>query len=93
MTSFGSLTIRWMFLDHDLTEAATMCDPDNTYEKTGTDIAKYIVREIDSFECPDLKIISHSLNPMGRINMVNILRKAGFDAKDAPFDGLKFDYP
>ena len=74
-----------MFLDHDLSLDTIMCDPHNTYEKTGSDIAKFIAREINPSDCVGLEIYCHSMNPYGRVNMVNILSKAGFSAIDAAF--------
>ena len=74
-----------MFLDHDLSIESAMCDPHNTYEKTGSDIAEYIARELDPAECVGMEIYCHSMNPYGRVNMVNILKKAGFKAIDASF--------
>ena len=65
-------------------------DPDNTFEKTGTDLAKYIARKIDVSKAKkDLKIICHSMNPKGRKKMTELLRKAGFDATDIAFDELR----
>ena len=74
-----------MFLDHDLSVESTMCDPNNTYEKTGSDIARYIAQEINPKDCVGLEIYCHSMNPHGRANMVQILKKAGFVAIDAAF--------
>jgi hypothetical protein len=74
-----------MFLDHDLSEDAYMCDPRYTYEKTGSDVAEFIVREFEPSLCLDLKIYCHSMNPIGRVNMVNILKKGKFHAIDCNF--------
>lgn len=74
-----------MFLDHDLSLEAIMCDPNNTYEKTGSDIAKYIAQEIKPADCVGMEIHCHSMNPYGRVNMVDILRNAGFTVHDVPF--------
>lgn len=82
-----------MFLDHDLSESSAFCDPDNTYEKTGTDIAKFIVREINPLDCVGMEIYCHSMNPWGRQNMVKILKNSGFNAIDAAFSVMKFDIP
>jgi CheY-like chemotaxis protein len=82
-----------MFLDHDLTEEATLCDPHNTFEKTGSDIAKYIAREIDPESCVGMEIYCHSMNKRGRENMVDILKKAGFTVIDLAFWNMKFDIP
>lgn len=79
-----------MFLDHDLTGPATMMHPDETFEKTGSDIAEYIAREIDAIDCVDMTIYCHSMNPMGRANMVKILSKAGFNVIDEEFYSLRF---
>lgn len=78
-----------MFLDHDLSDAAAFCDPHNTYEKTGSDIAEYIARKLDPEDCVGLEIYCHSMNPWGRANMVKILKKAGFKAIDAAFISMK----
>ncbi len=78
-----------MFLDHDLSDEAVMCDPDNTYEKTGTDIAKHIINTIDTKKLKkNLKIVCHSMNPKGRDKMTKLLKKAGFNATDFAFDKL-----
>jgi len=82
-----------MFLDHDLSESSTLCDPHNTFEKTGSDIADYIAREIDPKDCVGMTIYCHSMNPRGRVNMVQILIKAGFSVIDVEFLCLKFDIP
>lgn len=74
-----------MFLDHDLSLESIMCDPHNTFEKTGSDIAEYIAREIDPLDCVGLEIYCHSMNPYGRANMENILKKAGFKVHNVPF--------
>ena len=79
-----------MFLDHDLSLDAIMCDPHNTYEKTGSDIAKYIAREIKPADCVGMEIYCHSMNPYGRVNMVDILRNAGFTVHDAPFVLMRY---
>ena len=73
-----------MFLDHDLSIDSTLCDPHNTFEKTGSDIAEYIARKLDPAECVNMKIYVHSMNTAGRVNMVNILEKAGFNVINAP---------
>ena len=73
----------YMFLDHDLSHDAIMCDPDNIEEKTGTDVANWIVENIEPMHVAE--IIVHSLNPVGRERMVNILNDAGFYAKECPF--------
>ncbi len=80
-----------MFLDHDLSEEAILCDPHNTLEKTGSDIASYIARELDPLDCVGLEIYCHSMNPAGRRNMVQILKKAGFSAIDAAFCTMKLN--
>lgn len=80
-----------MFLDHDLSGAATALAPWDHFEKTGSDIAEYIARDLDPQECVDMKIYVHSMNPIGRVNMVNILKKAGFNVFNAPFSSLVFD--
>jgi CheY-like chemotaxis protein len=82
-----------MFLDHDLSEEATLCNPHTTFEKTGTDIAKYIAIEIDPADCVGMEIYCHSMNPAGRENMVDILQRAGFKAIDLAFWNMKFDIP
>ena len=79
-----------MFLDHDLSLESLMCDPHSTYEKTGSDIANYIAREINPLDCPNLEIYCHSMNPYGRTNMVKILKKAGFKTVDASFISMRF---
>lgn len=72
-----------LYLDHDLSDESIMCDPNDCQEKTGTDLAKWIVKN----KTPDdfVQIICHSLNPAGRVNMVNILRDAGFTTINCSF--------
>ncbi len=77
-----------LFLDHDLSNKAIMCNPnDDIGEKTGTDIARWLVGYFSGDYADDHKpsVIVHSLNPAGRENMVNILNDAGFEVKGIPF--------
>ena len=82
-----------MYLDHDLSIEAILCDPHSTFEKTGSDIAEFIARSIDPTKCDDLEIYCHSMNPAGRENMVKILVNAGFNAHDCSFYELQYDIP
>lgn len=77
-----------LFLDHDLSETAIMCDPDDIDEKTGTDAALFIVQTIDPASENAPGIVLHSLNPLGRKRMFQILSEAGFDVKETPFHVL-----
>jgi len=72
-----------IFLDHDLSLEAIMCDPNTIEEKTGTDVAKWIASNMDPETCGT--IICHSMNPHGRLNMFKILYEAGFQAVNLPF--------
>lgn len=65
-----------VFLDHDLSYEAVMCDPNNIEEKTGTDVAKWICENKKPNELNE--IVIHSLNPVGSKNMVSILFEYGF---------------
>lgn len=66
-----------MFLDHDLSEQSIMCDPDTWQgERTGTDVAKWIVANLSPEATPS--IVIHTLNPVGRQNMADILVAGGF---------------
>ena len=78
----GTIQFDILFLDHDLSETAIMCDPDNIDERTGTDLAKEIVSlDLD----PKPGIVIHSLNPVGAERMHLILKDAGYDAVRIPF--------
>ena len=78
-----SHTYNAVFLDHELSENAIMCDPDDIDERTGADLAIWIVQNMETEDAPGFVI--HSLNPVGRERMVNLLRDAGFDASGIPF--------
>lgn len=82
-----------LFLDHDLSEKAILCDPDNIDEMTGTDVAKWLVSIHDLSKKTLPGIVVHSLNPAGRARMVDILVSGGIDAVPMPFhllSSLKF---
>ena len=72
-----------LFLDHDLSENAIMCDIDNIDERTGTDVVRDLIPRFEGREKPG--VIVHSLNPPGRRRMAEELRDAGWDAKEFPF--------
>ena len=74
-----------VFLDHDLSFGAIMCDPDDCDEKTGTDLVQWIVQHMDPNDPNTPGFVIHSLNPVGRKRMVDVLVAAGFDAKPYPF--------
>jgi hypothetical protein len=76
-----------LFLDHDLSETAIMCDPDDIDERTGSDAAKWLVRY---YADKDFKpgVVVHSMNPIGRKNMVSILKDGGIDAVPLAFYNL-----
>lgn len=74
-----------MYMGHDFTPSSYMVDPQETYDKTGTDLAEFIAREIDATDCIDMDIYCISDNPAGRLSMVKVLTKAGFRALNSPF--------
>lgn len=75
-----------VFLDHDLSLDAIMCDPDDTEELTGTNVAHWMVGFFE--HSPKPQVFLHSLNPGGRKRMKTILSDAGFDVKELPFTQL-----
>jgi len=75
-----------VFLDHDLSFSATLCDPYTTKEKTGSDLARHVV---DTFPLKNAPyFVAHSMNPAGNKNIFNILYAAGFSVIALPFDML-----
>lgn len=76
-------------LDHDLGEDVN--DPDmkvdgwgKAVQFTGLDVVRWLVERID--EPLAVKIIVHSMNPVGGQKMYDELVHAGFDAQYIPFD-------
>lgn len=78
-----------LFLDHDLSGAAINCDPDNIDERTGTDVAKWLVKHFE-FASNNKRpgVVVHSLNPIGRTRMVCLLNEGGIEAVPMPFYNL-----
>ena len=72
-----------VFLDHDLSTDASLTE---TEEKTGADLAKHVVNTFEVKGSP--YFVVHSLNPVGRASIVNILSDAGFTVMGLPFDLL-----
>lgn len=71
-----------LYLDHDLSLEDIMCDPENSRDKNGTDFARLIVKTIDPKKLTKpLKIYLHTMNPFGKVSMLEILVKAGFDVE------------
>ena len=76
------------FLDHDLGEQA-YADQEGDYldsEKTGSDVARFIARELPKEKYPD-RIIVHSWNSVGSKRMVELLQDVGINAVAQPFKG------
>ena len=75
-----------LFLDHDLSVNTINMDPDDYDERSGTDVAKWISEEMGFIPREDKPgIVVHSMNPIGRERMVDILRDGGFEATPYPF--------
>lgn len=74
-----------MFLDHDLSENSILCDPHTAKEPTGSTFAQHLADLGFGAFKPELGVFLHSLNPAGRVNMLNILRNAGFNCHELPF--------
>lgn len=62
-----------IFLDHDLGE-----------RRTGFDVAKYLVQEIDRELWPE-RVIVHSHNPVGALRIRDLLRDAGMEVQLRPY--------
>lgn len=78
-----------LFLDHDLSVGTINMNPDDYDERSGTDVAEWLVENLMFLPKEDKPgIVVHSMNPVGRIRMVDILSNAGFDAVECPFTRL-----
>ena len=73
-------------LDHDLSLASIMCDPVACTEKTGTDLANWIVANMVTQGAP--RFVLHSMNPLGVRSMFNTLTSAGYTVRALRFDLL-----
>ena len=86
---YAEVEIGWpdtMFLDHDLSETAIMCDPDNIDERTGTDVAQWLAATTEDCDAERCQVIIHSMNPIGAENMYQILKKNAWqDLQKVPF--------
>jgi len=74
---YAEIEICWpdaMFLDHDLSETAIMCDPDNIDERTGTDVAKWLASMTADPDAKRCQVVIHSMNPVGAERMFQILK-------------------
>jgi len=69
----------WIFLDHDLGGMQMV----ESGEETGWEVADFISRNPEL--APKIKIVLHSLNPAGRKNMKNVLRRLDVETVEAPF--------
>ena len=68
----------WVFLDHDLGGQMMVKSGDDT----GYEVANWMSEHIDRL--PTKGILLHSLNPVGRKNMMNVLRRVDIDVYDRP---------
>jgi hypothetical protein len=66
-------------LDHDLCDFVEDPDSGLTFERTGTDVAEFIVLTLPK-ELRPKKIIVHSWNPGGAQRMLEMFRDVGIDA-------------
>ena len=69
----------YVFLDHDLGGLQMVESGDDT----GYEVAEWLSRN-DEFK-PRNSVILHSLNPVGRKNMCNVLKKANINVIESPF--------
>ena len=77
-------------LDHDLCIDDRYCDPTGeTFEKTGSDLAKYIVNELPRHKWPKIVII-HSYNPAGAKYMVDTFNSVGIQSVWRPFNVARY---
>lgn len=72
-------TYQCIFLDHDLEEEHY--EKQNSYSGTSQEVCRFIVD--NKIEIP--KIVIHSLNPVGRDNMMKILKEGNYDYLSKPF--------
>lgn len=71
-------------LDHDLSIEDQMCTPGGiTKEKTGSDLATFIVNHLDYIKKP--VCIVHSYNPLGAKRMLEIFKDKDIHAIYVPF--------
>ena len=73
--------VKWVMLDHDLADEHYIKDPDeHILTGTGQDTADWI-----AYNKPDIKgVIIHSLNPVGSLNMKNVLERHGIPTLHKP---------
>lgn len=68
-----------IFLDHDLEK--NHYENEHSYSGTGQEVCRYIVD--NNIDVP--RIVIHSLNPIGRHNMMGILNEKNIDYISKPF--------
>lgn len=81
-----------IWLDHDLSaemQTAYVAGLSPPEEKTGYDVAKYIVEELDPDKLPN-RIIIHSMNIPAAKRMQNILKELRIPIKLWPFGSISF---
>ena len=70
-----------IYLDHDLGgEEMVLSD-----QGTGYEVAEFIAYDMDQAKLPTIGIVVHSLNPIGRKNMLVILHNSNCKVIDGPF--------
>ena len=69
----------YIFLDHDLGGMQMV----ESGEKTGYEVAEWLSNNPEYK--PHMSVILHSLNPVGRKNMCNVLKKANIHVIESPF--------
>lgn len=68
----------YVFLDHDLGGEQMVASGDGT----GYEVAEWLANH--HCRCPKMAIYIHSLNPIGRKNMVNVMRNIKLKIQEAP---------
>ncbi len=69
----------YVFLDHDLGGMQMV----ESGEDTGYEVAEWLANNPEYG--PNISVILHSLNPIGRKNMCNVLKKANIKVIESPF--------